>query len=280
LLFSIGVHIWHAVKWHQALAALQETPGIGVTQSGEEHGKHVLEALRDPFAVSVESVLAKQGIPPSEVSVHVHPFFSLDPALMIRRIREILQAPEGVWFSIDGDVLKLGGSAPHSWIVHARSVDLRLIMAGIRAMNTDQIHDPELEALRAAIEGESIVFDMGSSTIRQSQKRIINDVTSKLRQWMTAALAIGRAPKVTVIGHTDSTGSDTLNSDLSNERARHVMQVLVSSGIPSGTLTAVGAGPYSNAEKATGAAPPEPALRRNVTFRLAPDSNVPVQEAH
>jgi OOP family OmpA-OmpF porin len=280
LLFSTGLHIWHAWKWNQALAALQNTPGIEITETRQEHGQHVLEALRDPFAVPVESVLAQKGIPPPEVSVHVHPFFSLDPSLLVRRVRATLHAPESVAVFIDRDVVKLGGAAPHDWIVGARNVAPQLMMAGIREMNTDQIQDRELEALREAIEGERIVFDMGSGAIAPSQTPIINDTVSKLREWIAEDLAIGRVPRVTVIGHADSTGSDTLNSSLSNERARHVMESLVASHLPSGALTGVGAGPYSSSEVATGAAPAQPAQRRNVMFRLTPDSNVPGRETH
>jgi outer membrane protein OmpA-like peptidoglycan-associated protein len=228
----------------------------------------------------VESVLAQKGIPPPEVSVHVHPFFSLDPSLMVQRVRATLHAPDSVWIAIDGNVLKLGGAAPHDWIVKARSVAPHLMMAGISEMNTDQIQDRELEALRAAIEGERIVFDMGSSTIAPGQTPIINDTASKLQQWIAGALTIGRVPGVKVIGHADSTGTDVLNSSLSNERARHVMEALAASGIPSGTLTVVGAGPYSSSEVATGAAPAQPAQRRNVMFRLTPDVNPAGGEAH
>jgi hypothetical protein len=192
----------------------------------------------------------------------------------------MLQAPDSVWFAIDRNILKIGGAAPHSWIVHARNVAPDLMMAGISQMNTDQLRDRDLESLRSAIEEKRILFDTGSSTVAPSQTPVMNDSVSKLRDWIDETRAVGKVPKVTVIGHADSTGSDTLNSNLSNKRARHVIEVLVASGIPSGTLTAVGAGPYTGTGEATGAAPREPRLRRSVMFRLAPDSNVPAQEVH
>jgi hypothetical protein len=77
LLLWGGLGVRQAVRWNHALAALEATPGIRITGFAREHGKHVLEGLQDPFAVPAESVLAKNGIPLRDVSVHFQPFLSL-----------------------------------------------------------------------------------------------------------------------------------------------------------------------------------------------------------
>jgi OOP family OmpA-OmpF porin len=48
--------------------------------------------------------------------------------------------------------------------------------------------------------------------------------------------------KLRVAGHTDSSGDNALNMDLSSKRALSVMKYLISKGIGSGNLTASGFG--------------------------------------
>ena len=50
--------------------------------------------------------------------------------------------------------------------------------------------------------------------------------------------------QVTVVGHTDSTGADSYNQQLSERRARAVLDELVRLGVPYARLSAVGRGEY------------------------------------
>ena len=269
LLLWGGLRVWHARQWNEALEALRATPGITITESTREHGKNVLEGLRDPFAVPAESVLAKNGIHLRDVSVRFQPFVSLDPRLLIRRARATLHAPDSISLAMDRGVLMLGGAASHRWIISARNAGPKLALAGVNEVRTDGIEDRELEALRSEIEGVRILFDAGSSAIKPDQGRLMDAVVPKLQQWTAGALAIGRVPRVRVVGHTDRTGSDIANSGLSNQRARHVMEHLLAAGMPSDSLTAIGAGQYGGSGDIAGAEPADAALLRNVVFQLS-----------
>jgi OOP family OmpA-OmpF porin len=264
-----GLKIRDARRWSGALMALRNTPGITITESTREHGKRVLCGLRDPFAVPAESVLARHGISQQDVSLRLQPFVSLDPKLLLRRALDTIDAPESVSASLDRGVLTLGGSASHRWIVSARNSTPKLALAFIREIRTDGIEDTDLEALRSEIEAVRILFPIGSSAIAPDQARLIDDVIPKVRQWIADASAIRRVPQVKLVGHADSTGAETTNTALSNQRARHVMEILVAAGIPSEPLSALGGGQRDGSKDGTGAEPQDSAIRRNVVFRLS-----------
>ena len=58
---------------------------------------------------------------------------------------------------------------------------------------------------------------------------------------------IKKYPKdiVTVSGHTDNSGSELTNQQLSEARASAVRAILISSGVPAASVSAVGMGPSS-----------------------------------
>lgn len=269
LLAWSGLKIRDARRWNRTLSALQATPGITITESRREHGKHVFEGLRDPFAATAESVLAKNGIPLRDVSLRLQPMISLDPTPLIRRVRAAIDAPDSVSASLNGDVLTLGGTASHEWIVSALRSAPKLALAGIHEIRMDGIEDRDLEALRSEIEALTILFHLGSSVIEPDQARLLDGVTPKLRQWVDGTLAIRRVPRVMVVGHADRSGAETANAALSNQRAHSVTAFLLAAGMPSQLQTALAEGPYEATEDKTEAAPPDSATERNAAFRLS-----------
>lgn len=280
LLVWSGFKIRDARRWNRALAALEDTPGITITKSAREHGKHVLEGLRDPFAVSAESVLAQNGISQRDVSLHLQPIISLDPELLIRRVRAAIDAPDSVTASLDRGVLTLGGAASHDWIISALSSSQKLALTGIGEVRADGVQDRDLEALRSEIEKPRILFHVGSSAIAPDQAKLIEGVIPKLRQWIDGTLAIRRAPRVMVVGHADRLGAESANTALSNQRAHSVTEFLLAAGVPSQPLTALAAGREDAGQGNGQALPPDPAMRRNVMFRLSSKHVAAEREEH
>ncbi|MEA2162060.1 MAG: OmpA-OmpF porin, family [Thermoanaerobaculia bacterium] len=106
----------------------------------------------------------------------------------------------------------------------------------------------ELEAAgRTRVYG--INFDTGSDVIRDESKPTIDKMAAMLKakpEW-----------KLTIEGHTDSSGGDTQNVPLSQRRADSVKAYLVTAGIAADRLTAKGFGsskPLAGNETATGRA--------------------------
>lgn len=85
---------------------------------------------------------------------------------------------------------------------------------------------------RARVYG--ILFDLDSATIRPESKPVLDDVLGVLKGepgW-----------KVTIEGHTDSSGGDAHNLELSQKRAESVKAYLVAGGIDAGRLGTKGFG--------------------------------------
>jgi outer membrane protein OmpA-like peptidoglycan-associated protein len=80
----------------------------------------------------------------------------------------------------------------------------------------------------------SIEFDTGSATIRQSSNAYLNSLYEYLNN--------NPSKKITIAGHTDTTGSEVINSALSLNRARAVSTYLQNRGIDSSRITVRGLG--------------------------------------
>jgi outer membrane protein OmpA-like peptidoglycan-associated protein len=79
-----------------------------------------------------------------------------------------------------------------------------------------------------------ISFDTGRSAIKSNFAPILNQFATSLNQ--------NTASTVTIIGHTDSTGSDAINNPLSVERANATRDYLVSRGVAGARIGTDGRG--------------------------------------
>ncbi len=109
-------------------------------------------------------------------------------------------------------------------------------------VNTDGIEidtSPEALAeledqLRTQLAANPILFESGSAVIDAESEAIVEQV----------AAAINLAPgiDVEIVGHTDNTGSDEINQQLSEDRAAAVLDRLVELGVDDARLSSRGAG--------------------------------------
>jgi outer membrane protein OmpA-like peptidoglycan-associated protein len=79
-----------------------------------------------------------------------------------------------------------------------------------------------------------VLFDFDDDQLRPDARAALDAITEVLEYYAAAP--------VEITGHTDSRGSASYNQDLSERRARSVVDDLVSAGIDPGRLTATGRG--------------------------------------
>ncbi len=116
--------------------------------------------------------------------------------------------------------------------------------------------------------GDQIILNMpGNVTFASNSSDISSSFYAVLD---SVALVLNEFDKtyVDVVGHTDSTGSDELNRELSNRRANSVANYLRSQNVLSQRLAARGMGPSSPI--ASNATPEGRALNRRVEIVLVP----------
>jgi outer membrane protein OmpA-like peptidoglycan-associated protein len=78
----------------------------------------------------------------------------------------------------------------------------------------------------------NIFFDSGKSVLREASNTELNRLVKLLTDVPTLQIEIS--------GHTDNTGSATINEKLSQDRAQAVVNYLKGKGIDTGRLTAKG----------------------------------------
>lgn len=104
-----------------------------------------------------------------------------------------------------------------------------------------------------------IEFEVGSATLTPAGVAIVDE--------MAQAISRLGAPRIQIIGHTDSSGERMSNVVLSLSRANSVRDYLVSKGLPGEMLSALGAGP--DRPLASNDTPEGRAKNRRIEFRLA-----------
>src|SRR5688500_12814310 len=114
-----------------------------------------------------------------------------------------------------------------------------------------------------------VTFAVDSTTISPSFRTALDEVAQSLQRYPNSL--------VDVMGHTDSTGSDQYNLDLSRRRAESVAGYLTMRGVSRARLATVGYGEqYPRADNTTEEGR---ALNRRVEIRITPISQAEVNAA-
>ena len=114
-----------------------------------------------------------------------------------------------------------------------------------------------------------VTFAVDSTTISPSFRAALDEVAASLQKYPNSL--------VDVMGHTDSTGSDSYNLDLSRRRAEAVANHLVQRGVSRARIATVGYGEqYPRADNTTEQGR---ALNRRVEIRITPISQDEVNAA-
>ena len=85
-----------------------------------------------------------------------------------------------------------------------------------------------------AFTAKSILFNTGRSSFKSGVTKQLDAIVAVMNKYPKAAFAIG--------GHTDSSGTDSINLKISNKRANAVRDYLVRKGVDASRLTAKGFG--------------------------------------
>jgi outer membrane protein OmpA-like peptidoglycan-associated protein len=130
-------------------------------------------------------------------------------------------------------------------------------LAEERAQNAVQVEQLRGDVLVLTLDSE-VQFATSSAAVKPGFERTLTKVANVLQRHP--------GTEITVIGHTDSTGSDAYNQRLSQRRAEAVRDRLVAGGVPADQLSTVGRG--SLEPRADNATPEGRAANRRVEMVL------------
>ncbi len=91
-------------------------------------------------------------------------------------------------------------------------------------------------------EGEGIIVKFDSGILFDVDKTDLKGAAKTNLENLATSLKNNPQTNISIVGHTDATGSDSYNQGLSERRAAAVKAYLVSNGVGSGRLTTVGKG--------------------------------------
>jgi len=120
------------------------------------------------------------------------------------------------------------------YMMDRQEADLREQLAGERAQHAVEIERVRDDLLKLTLASE-VSFDVNSATVKPSFKPSLGKVAEVLQRYDS---------RVTVVGHTDSSGAESYNQQLSERRAQAVLDELVRQGVPYPRLSATGRGEY------------------------------------
>jgi OOP family OmpA-OmpF porin len=277
----LGALLWFRVRseqrWTRALARLESEPGIVLTRAERDGGRWSLAGLRDPLAPEPSALLAGVAVDTARVEQRWEPYFSLRPELVLARARKSLAPPAAMTLALAGDTLRLRGAAPLAWA--AATARLAAFPPGVAALDLSGV-EPEVPAqladLETAIEGQRVLFDVGSASLGREARGTAARVAASFSRLVTGAAAIGARAALELVGRTDPTGSDSTNQALSRDRAEAVLAALAASGVPAEAARVSAAG---TSRPLAGADPAQRArINRSVSFVVSLGWDAPGQE--
>ncbi len=228
----LGWRWWQEHEWNRLVELVREQPGYVVTSAGREHGHFVMRGLKDPMAGDSEGLLKQANVNPGKAEFHWGSYYSLDDAMVQKRAVQLLKPPDGVQLTVKNGVLSATGNAPASWLKEASS--RALLIPGIQALDPNgpfSSDGAEFRDLTKELQSTVIQFPVASAALSSVNRAKIKALVPQLNRLFALAGTLHRTVFVEVIGHTDSTGRDGENQDLSERRARRVHSELLQSGM-------------------------------------------------
>jgi outer membrane protein OmpA-like peptidoglycan-associated protein len=94
--------------------------------------------------------------------------------------------------------------------------------------------------LKKQIDSHVFRFTVGTADLLEGQDEIVRATAKELDRLSSVAVQMKKDLKVQIIGHTDTTGDEKGNRQLSTLRAETIIQLFSSKGIPINIFDAVG----------------------------------------
>lgn len=230
-------------RWESYLETLRSEPGVVIVSAGRSSGRFHISGLRDPLSRDPARLLDATAVDPKRVDAAWAPYHALEAGFILERARRALAPPESVSLSFEDGTLQATGSAPRMWI--ARGRNMAQAIPGVDFYQDGEIRDEDLLRLQSAtgrIKSHLIRFVLGTVQYAAGQEEAIEAASKDISELLSLARICDREVLIRIIGHTDSSGKESANLKLSQERAQSVLSQLVLRGLPEGSLSASGVG--------------------------------------
>jgi outer membrane protein OmpA-like peptidoglycan-associated protein len=237
---------WRTVqysRWERLVNVFREQPGYVVTSFGREGGKFVVRGLRDPLSADPAQLIRASDVNLATGEFHWGGYYSLDDGMVQQRAIALLAPPGGARLAVKDGVLHVAGDATAKWV---KEVQMKApLVPGVRAVEFAPELQPDQLAIaeaRAQIQDTIIRFPLASAALSSTQRGALKTLAQQIQSLQNAAHAKGQEISIQVVGHTDSTGAEVSNLNLSQRRADRVAWELGQNGVSENLLHTRGVG--------------------------------------
>lgn len=236
----LGWRWWQYHRWSELAATLGNQPGLVITSFSHERGRFVIRGLRDPLAPDPEKFVADAHLDSASAEFHWGSYYALDDALVQQRATIALAPPSGASLSVHDGVLRVAGQPGSTWLNDLRA--RALFIPGIRALDFGSL-TPEQAAFdeaKSRLEAAVVRFPLSSAALSASERANLRNLMPQLKEIFNAPDSLHGSVTLQIAGHSDTSGAEVLNENLSQKRADRVAWELIQLGIPEGSLHAKG----------------------------------------
>ncbi len=160
------------------------------------------------------------------------------------------------------------GAAAGGYVGYRMDEQIRELEEATAGTGVDVSQTPEGDGILVNL--PDVTFAVDSTAISPRMREVLDDVAASMIQYPNSL--------IDVMGHTDSTGSEQYNLDLSRRRAESVANFLVSRGVARARIETIGYGEsYPVADNTTEAGR---AQNRRVEIRITPITQADVNAAY
>jgi outer membrane protein OmpA-like peptidoglycan-associated protein len=237
---------WRAVqyaRWDRLVNTLREQPGFVVTSFGRERGRFVVRGMRDPLAADPAQFIKSSDVNPADGEFHWGGYYALDDGIVEQRAKSILSPPSTAILAVKSGVLQVSGGASANWVKDLQSKGL--MVPGIHSVQLSPELNPGRLAFNQAksqIENAVVKFPIASAALSSDERLALRKLAETVQSLLQAADSLRQSVTLEVLGHTDSTGAEAVNLNLSQRRADRVVWELGQLGVPERVLRARGVG--------------------------------------
>jgi outer membrane protein OmpA-like peptidoglycan-associated protein len=126
----------------------------------------------------------------------------------------------------------------------------------------------ELDAAKNNVESRKVHFRPDRAEIALEQLDSVERAAADINALLERARRAGKPLRIEIVGHTDDSGPESRNAELSQQRAAETLASLSAAGVPRERISLRGAGTTEPQSKGT--AERDRAFNRSVSFRVLP----------
>lgn len=232
LALAVGLffQIWDTVKWSNYIEKLEEEPGVVVIEESKNIFDFSISGLVDPAASDPAELAEKWGVSPDRIDSRWRGFTSLEPDLIVKKAGKFFGSNDKVMLAFADGVLSATGTATGRSLQTAANKATSI--PGVERFDYSKVKVSEGETLDGLIQGiEHTYFYFMKNTVilNSGQEGKIDKISEKIR--LLNQYAQGKQITLEIRGHTDSSGSESRNEELSWNRAKKFLEILAENGL-------------------------------------------------